>query len=191
MKTSLVLLSSVTLLMVATLFSGCSKDDPSPVKEMLVNGNMEAGSTAPNAWFNSNPTSSIAYTWTTDASASSSHSIKISQSAASSDFAALGQNYAGTIPVGKDVTLSVKIKGVNLVGGGAAIAVRTDGASTPDLQFSSTEGAKSIAGTFDWTTYNVKLTNVSADAKYVIVYLIYLPNTTGTLYYDDASLTHN
>jgi hypothetical protein len=188
------LILPMTFLMSFMLFLGCSKDDPKPAStEMLVNGNIEAGSSTPNSWFNGHPDSGIPTVWTTDVYASASHAIKISQATVldAADYASLGQTFSGVIPVNKDLTLSAKIKGDNLTGTGVAIAIRTDGASTPNLQFISTEGSTSITGTFNWSTYNVKLVNVSSDTKYIIVYLIYLQNTTGIVYFDDVSLTHN
>jgi hypothetical protein len=160
---------------------------------MLGNANMESGTTAPSTWFNRTPTSAIPAMWSTDAASSPSHSLKISQTTVidPSDYNYWGQTYSGTIPVGKDLTLKVKIKGDKLTGAGVSIVIRADGATTPNLQFISTEGVTSISGTFDWKTYTLTLPKLNSDVKYVIIYFIYLPNTTGTVYFDDASLTHN
>lgn len=187
MKTSL-----LTLSLIALLFSGCSKNDPAPAIELLNNGNVESGTSAPTSWFNRTPTSSIPVAWSTDVASSPTHSLKISQTAVinTSDFTYWGQTYTGNMPTGKDVTLSVKIKGVNLTGPGVSIVIRADGDVTPQLQFVSTQNTTTISGTFDWTTYTLKLPKLTSGVTYLIVYLVYLPNTTGTVYFDNASLTH-
>ncbi len=99
------------------------------------------------------------------------------------------QKYSGKIPVGLDLTLKAKIKGLNLSGNGASIAIRCDGA-TPDLQFETTQSVVNINGTFDWTTYTVSLSNVKSNVTSIYVFLIYLPKTTGTVYFDDVTLTY-
>jgi hypothetical protein len=99
------------------------------------------------------------------------------------------QIYSGKIPVGRDLTLKAKIKGVYLSGNGASIVIRCDGA-TPGLQFETTQNVVNISGTFDWATYTVTLSKVQSNITSIIVYLIYLPNTTGTVYFDDVTLTY-
>ena len=176
------------------LFSSCSKNNPSPfIQVPLVNTDMESGSTQPASWYFGHTAVDIAMTWATDAASSPSHSLEMSRSVVTdaTSFAAWGQNYPGTIPFGKDLIFAVKINGVNLSGQGLSIAIRVDGVTTPDLQFSTTQNSLFIGGTFDWKTYTVKLNSVNGQAKYIIVYLVYLPTTTGKAYFDDVSLTHN
>jgi hypothetical protein len=58
------------------------------------------------------------------------------------------------------------------------------------FQFASTEGTIKINGTKDWTTYTVELKEkVRSDINNIRVFLFYLPETSGTVYFDDASLT--
>jgi hypothetical protein len=185
----------LTLFIFFALCTSCSKSDVQPT-QLLVNGNMEDGTTVANNWYNSydlgGSITDFSRVWSTQEFSSGSHSLSISRTATpnSTDFVAWAQTDSTMIPIGKTLTLSVKIKGENLVGTGVSIAIRTDRSKTVyDLQFISTQGQTSITGTFDWTTYSVKLTGVQSTVSYIDVYLVYLTNTTGTVYFDDASLT--
>ena len=53
----------------------------------------------------------------------------------------------------------------------------------------TTQGRESIDGTRDWTTYTVELSQVPAEVDRITVYFVYLPNNTGTAYFDDATLS--
>jgi hypothetical protein len=189
---------SILAICALALFS-CSKENPTPTVQTLLipleNADMESGDTKPYFWFSNAGSPEIATTWTTDQSNSSSHSLEISRATVSdtNSFGYWGGVIQGAIPTGKNLTLSVKIKGDNLVGQGIAIAIRVDGANTsnPQLQFSTTQGMQVINGTFDWKSYSIELTNISIQAKYVYLFLIYGANTTGKVYFDDVSLTYN
>ena len=150
---------------------------------------MESGTTQPLSWFYGHTAPEIPMTWATAVSSSPTHSLQMSRTTITdvSSFAAWGQTFQGVMPIGKDLTFAVKIKGDNLVGQGLSIAIRVDDTTTA-LQFSTTQGNIYIGGTFDWKTYTVKLPGVSSQAKYIVVYLVYLPSTTGAAYFDDASL---
>jgi len=181
-------------LAIAILLISCSKNNVSPIVQIpLGNTDMESGSTQPSNWFYGFTAKDIAMTWSTDASSSPSHSLEMSRSTVTdqTSYAAWGQNYQGAMPVGKDLTFTAKIKSDNLVGQGVSIVIRVDGATTQNLQISSTQGNQTINGTFDWKTYTVNLASLTSQAKYIIVYLVYLPGTTGKAYFDDVSLTHN
>ncbi len=183
MKNSLILLFVIVLL-------GCSKkSDPTPT-QLLTNTDMESGQTAPNAW-SSRSTGGNSYVenWATQAFSSANHSLAIASTAQDpNNFAYWTQTYQGPISGGKTIILTVKIKGVNVSGYGAAISLRGD-TENSSVSFSTTQNLSSITGTFDWTTYQVKLSNIDSSVKYIRVYLIMLTGTSGTLYFDDASLT--
>jgi hypothetical protein len=184
----------VTIIFVVILFAffSCSKKDPALI-QLLTNNDMETGGIQPSGWNYYSPTDSILGSWTTSAASSPTHSLEISRSTTidSPKFGYWQQGYSSTIPTRKNLALSVKIKGANLLGYGAAIAIRTDNPTTMTgyaLQFSTTQNSTRIIGTFDWTTYTVKLTNVDPTAKFITIYLLLLSNTTGTAYFDDANL---
>ncbi len=62
------------------LFSCSQKSDPTPIT-LLINGNMEAGSTTPNSWFNYKTGDEI-NTWTKEQSSSPNYSLKMALSRA-------------------------------------------------------------------------------------------------------------
>ena len=182
---------SLILCALLLAFMGC-KDDPDPAIQLLVNTDMEAGATSPNAWWGLEETVYV-NEWTTEEASSGTRSLKIS--AAQSDdtnFAFWSQTYVGAIPVGKDVVLSIKVKCKNVSGRGISIAIRGDDANSLNSnaeQFSTTQGKINITGDFDWTTYHVRLDGIQSDIKSLTVYFVFLSNTVGTAYFDDASLT--
>lgn len=45
-----------------------------------------------------------------------------------------------------------------------------------------------ITGSKDWTTYDVTLGDVPQHIRSITVYLIYLPGTTGSAYFDDVEM---
>ena len=178
-----------TLLFLIGILVGCDKDDPKPV-QLIVNGNMESGTSGPTGWI-SDTSPEITNAWTSDAFSSSNHSLKITSATGPVSGSFWAQVYDGAIPTGKDLTLRVKIKCNNVVGEGVSIALRADDNTPAVLQFSTTQGTETIDGTFDWKTYDVTIEDVDGDATIILVYLIFLPNTTGTVYFDDASLEYN
>lgn len=168
---------------------GC-KDDSESVIQLLVNTDMEAGATSPNSWWDNENTVYITE-WSTEEASSGIRSLKISTTQSDAvNFAFWAQSYEGAIPVGKDVVLSVKVKCKNMSGQGVSIAVRGDESNaTSATQFSTTQGKISITGDFDWTTYQVRLEDIQSDIKSLYVYFVFLPNTVGDVYFDDATLT--
>jgi hypothetical protein len=177
---------SIILCMLFLACMGC-KDDPEPAKQLLVNTDMEAGATSPNDWWDMEQTG---YTteWTTEEANSGSRSLKISAiELEATNFAFWTQSYVGAIPVGEDVVLSVKVKCKNISGEGVSIVIRGDTANGQG-QFISTEGRTPITGDFDWTTFDLRLDEIQGDIKSIIVFLVFLPNTVGTVYFDDATL---
>jgi hypothetical protein len=175
------------------LMISCHKDDPFPT-QVLVNGSMDAASssnpTAPANWAQSGPSTS----WATEDYVSGDHSLKIFSPVANSpDFSYWSQTYSGKIPGSQDLVFSVKIKGKDLHGPGISLLINDDLHTSPSItpdQVASTQEVTFINGTFDWTTYSVKLVNVDPAAKSITVYILCFPGTTGTAYFDDATLVH-
>jgi hypothetical protein len=182
------------------LVLSCGKKDEVIPTQVLLNTDIESGGSNPDNWYvNQGSTSTYTGTWSDEEASSKTHSLKISATALqSSDFAYWVQTYSQTtlgtkLPFGKDLTLSLKIKGKNLSGQGLSIAIRADNAINPTKDGSSfvtTQGGIQINGTFDWKTYTVKMSSLRSDALYVYVFLVYLPNTTGSAYFDDVTLTY-
>ena len=165
----------------------CEKEDPIP-SQLLKNSDMES---IDQIWFNSGTGGTFVAELTTDESYSPTHSLKLSSpNSDPGNFWYFSRGYTGKIPIGEELTLTAKIKGVNLVGEGMAIAIRCDAADSTLLQFETSQDYEIINGTFNWTTYTVKLSNVISETAFIIVFLCILPNTTGTAYFDDVTLTH-
>lgn len=177
------------------LFISCSKEDNNieelAANELLTNGNLEIGSGGPLGWFRSTPCPDTRMVWTEEEAFSHLRSLKMSNSTLESQcFSFWGQNINTNIPTGKSLTLRVRIKG-QLEGEGVSIAIRGD--DTPEIsgtgeQFATTQGFSPISGTFDWTVYSLNLGTVEPTIESLTVYLTYLPNTTGTVFFDDVSL---
>jgi hypothetical protein len=186
-------MKSIYLLILSIcLIISCKKEDSSP-NQLLKNTDMESDPSSDQSWFNFGYGTGFTPSWTDEESFSPVHSFKIYRTTIDIDtnhFWGYGQKYSGKIPVGRDLTLKAKIKGVSLSGAGASIVIRCDGAQ-PGLQFETTEGAISINGNFNWTTYTLNLSQVKSNVTSIMVYLIYLYNTTGAAYFDDVTLTYN
>jgi hypothetical protein len=175
------------------LLSSCKKDPVTPV-QLLINTDLEAGNSKPNAWV-AGVNSVGSLEWTLEEAVSAKHSLKISQAVATgTNNSYWFQQYQGAMPIGKDLILSAKIKGKNITGLGATIDIRVDNSIPPKglgSQYANSSATMTIQGDFDWTTYNVKLVNLNRDAKTITVFLSTLPNTSGTVYFDDIMLVHN
>ncbi len=183
------------LFFMSLLLISCSKEENDvqepAANELLSNGNLEIGSGTPNGWFRSAPCSNTSMLWTEEEAFSPRKSLKMSNPTLESEcFSFWGQTLNTDIPTGKSLTLRVRIKG-QLEGDGISIAIRGD--DTPTVsgsgeQFATTQGTSPISGTFNWTAYSLSLGTVEPTIQSLTVYLVYLPNTTGNVYFDDVSL---
>jgi len=183
----------IILFLFIMLLFACKHKDPAPVaEELIINPGADDGELTPNGWYHENyPNSQLTdrTSWATAVFVSPSHSLEIAQPFLDDiNYSFWAQRYDGTTPVGKDMTLSVKIKGDTIVGTGAFIALYADGSTTPAMQTSVSDP---ITGTFDWTTYTIKLPALLDSVETVRVHFFFQTNTTGKVYFDDASLTHN
>ena len=169
------------------ILAACNMGD-SVECNILTNSDVESGIPDPTAW-GSIVLGAAMSAYDGTVARSTSHSLKIS--CAVVEGATWGywiQTINTDIPFGKRLTLRVHIKGENLSGEGVSIAARCDDAGG-QLLFNSTEGEIAIVDTFDWTCFEVALNDVvPAETTVTYVYLILLPNTTGTVYFDDISL---
>ncbi len=168
--------------------------EPFPGIQILNNSNVEEGSGSPNNWLFW-PSSNQSYSGarTRDQAFSASQSLRIhSNHITTTSGSFWAQTIVSDIPVGKSLTLKAWIKLENVVGKGIALAVRGDNTTAPTDSaevFSSTEENIVISGTEDtWIPYTVTLPAVPADIKSIVVYLLFLPETSGTVYFDDITL---
>ena len=118
------------------------------------------------------------------------HSLMISRTTPDPTYYAFySQRYPRQIPYGDDLTLEVYLKGVDLSGDGIALKVWGEDEKLDTLQQTTLSIPVSTNGTFDWTQYSVTMPEVQNGVKILYVYLIYLQNTTGKVYFDDITLT--
>jgi len=177
------------LLLVFTIQS-CKKEEVQPV-QLVSGGDLETGSSRPNGWWSSTGQGNYDLNWSEEESFSPKKSLKIStQTSNATNFAFWALTINTNIPVGKDVTLKVKVKS-KLVGKGISLLIRGDDTVTPAgyTEQASAEGPF-ISGTHDWQEQSVKMTKVGENIKSLTIYLIYSSNTTGEVYFDDVSLTY-
>lgn len=183
------------LIVAISILNSCKKDNvqPDQTGQLAINGSVEKGSARPEGWTFDNGQNKYEVVWTNQESFSPTRSLKISTKVAdASSFSFWAQTISDSLPTGKSVTLKVKIKS-NLTGQGSAIALRGDNAldlSGSAEQFATTAGSISITGVFDWKEYKVKLDKVEATTFSLSVFLLYLPNTTGEVYFDDIELVY-
>jgi hypothetical protein len=178
----------------------CKNTDVTPTAvtqtNLLVNGDIEGGSS--NWYFGSYPQyNSNGYTSgvSNEFSASPKSSLKINCEKVINDsiLCFFSQTFPTTnLKTGAKLSLKVKIKGVNLTGEGLSIAFRGDktGVATP-MFFQTSQGITSLKGTFDFKEVTVSLDSYAGNADKILVFLVYLPQTTGAAYFDDISLTTN
>ena len=138
MKSKLFLLIAgiFVALLIIVMLQGCRKDEIQPT-QMVTGGDLEAGTSLPIGWYYDNGQNSYNVAWTEEEAASPKRSLKISTTVASiTNFAFWGLTIYTNIPVGKDVTLKVKIKS-KLSGTGVSIAIRGDDSEYPKVQESN------------------------------------------------------
>ncbi|QMW05036.1 hypothetical protein [Spirosoma foliorum] len=202
MKAAPVLLS---LLTISFLFNSCKKDEAQPMQiaNVLTGGDFETSpySTWRTDVLKNNTTRPTSYTvdYSTEASSSPTHSIKVSCNLAPNDstYQLFQQDlFTSTtpIPTGAKLTLKVKIKTVNIQGNGISIAIGGNLGVNDNYApafYTSTEGKTSITGTNDFKEYTITFDSFPAKTYSYYALIFFLPKTTGTAYYDDVSLSVN
>jgi hypothetical protein len=165
----------------------CEKESETAL-QYITNSKLENQNSS---WFSNGDTTIFEMVRTTENSHSPDHSLLISRTDLNSnpyEFAFWSQFFTEKIPVGKQLTLRVWIKGVDLTGNGISLVVRTDGEFN-QLQFATTQYMTTISGTFDWTEYTLDFPAVDPETKQLWIFLVFLDNTTGKVYFDDVTLT--
>jgi hypothetical protein len=179
----------LTIFSVILITISCKKDDQIPT-QLLINPDIESNNLS--SWFNWGTGGVYNAAITDEESFTPSHSLKIANGTIDNiNFWYWYQKYEGAMPYGEELTLSAKIKGKNLVGKGISVALRGDDIQDSVSQFITTYGYIEIIGTFDWTQYNFTLPKLNSDVTKLWVFLLCNNSTTGTVFFDDITLTHN
>jgi hypothetical protein len=188
MKLTYPRLSRIAITFAAILIIlSCSKDEV--IEQIVANSDFTSGSASPDAWFYYGNGSGHEHDWTKK-TGTSDYCISIAGAFSIQQISYWYQNFLGIIPRGKTLTLKAKIKAEDLSGQGASIAVRCDGDTAGNLAFSTSQGKSDISGTFEWKEFTVTLDKVPENTRSIIIFLIYLPNTTGKVSFDDVILTY-
>ncbi len=173
--------------------------DAAPPVNLLSNGDFEQGSSYPTDWWNAD-TSILGHhylrEWTTEEAASGTHSVLITGPDTLADTFAywgtsIGADRSGGSarrPTGLVLDVAIKLEGVT--GEGVSIVIRGDDADGEVVAFETSQGVQQIDGTADWATYSITLEGLPDSTATILVYLLMLPNTVGTVYFDQASLTY-
>lgn len=187
----------ISLLIIVLLYSSCKKEDAQPEVTLVMNGNFEQK--LQNWAIGDNPSdqnnnSVYDMGYTDEAASSPKYSIKISCNEIKNDsaFSYFVQSNISTrnIAVGAKLTLKAKIKTVNLEGNGVSIAIRGDNKGSL-VFFTTSEGKTPILGTKDFTEYSMVLNSYPVGIDNLMIFLVYLPETTGTAFFDDVTLVTN
>lgn len=159
----------------------------------LRNTDMEDGDGYPDPWsWGGVGYTSYGFTWTDLEASAGTRSLAITRSQSHRDeFGFWAQTIDARDFAGGSATLSVRVRTLDLVGQGAAVAIRADDTSRPQglaEAFATTQGRDAITGTRAWTTYQVTLSDIPANTLSLTVYLIHLKGTGGAALFDEASL---
>lgn len=189
-------LLSLLFLSLALLINSCKKEEAQPQTPLIANGTVEQGF---QGWFfnydTQHPTNPNGYDYgfTAEAASSPRNSLKVNCNQVKNDtaFCYYGQQKisTATIPIGAKVTLKAKIKTV-LKGNGVSLAIRGD-KDGKSVFFATTQGKTSITGTQEFTEYSAVVDSYPGNVDNLLIFLVYLPGTTGYVYFDDVSLVVN
>jgi hypothetical protein len=194
----------------ALLFLGAC-DDPTeaeePGVELLVNGDVELGTGgigvgAPYSWLvgrsGSAGVSALLNEWTAEAAAKGVRSLKIlpnsSAPAGTAPWTFWFQSSGALAdPTAFKYVLSASIKLVNVSGApGAILALRGDSLAAFNgaaEAFASTDAHQVLTGTRDWTRVSVELSSLPPYIVQLTALLMLAPSSTGSVYFDDVTLT--
>ena len=170
--------------------SGGRTDDNQPIN-LLRNFSAELGTgNTPAEWWNNPATDKIE--WASEGKAGT-HSLRISylSNISTERYGSYwAQTITNNIPVGKMPVLKAFIKGSYLSDNAVAISIRGDDPLTAGVDYScDTVNTENISGTFDWKEYTLKAsTPVPANIRSITVYLVFLPDQHGIVYFDDIRL---
>jgi hypothetical protein len=93
------------------------------------------------------------------------------------------------IPTGKRLVLKAKVRLDDVKGQGIALILRGDRRGQSQAVFYiTTENNTLIRGTSDFTEYTLMTEPITGPIDNLSVFLVYLRNTTGTVYFDDITL---
>lgn len=144
------------------------------------------------AWgFHAPPGTSVGYE--AGSGLDGSRAVKLTGSGSSPNgaFALLSQRVVVGDLTGRQLTLRVHLRLVD-VEGAVAIALRGDDPALgpePAESFSTTQRRGEISGSADWAVYSVQLQDLDASIGIISAFVILLSGTTGNVYVDGVTLS--
>ncbi len=183
---------NILLLLSVLLFIACNKDDDGPAfQSLLSNASVEDGvGNMPEGWW-SNAASNIIQ-WTDTDAFSGNRSLVMTANNSNSNFSFWAQTLSENLNHGQKLRLSAYLKLDDVQGAGISLVIRGDESLEPEGPaefFYSTQDTNPILGTHDWQSYSIATDKViPSGIQSITVYLILLPNTTGTAYFDAIAL---
>lgn len=184
--------TSLSIIAILGLFaiSSCNDSSENPdIIQLLINYSVEAGSSAPNKWWANE--GSYTSAWSGDQSFSGSKSLVLSSNNDVGDFGYWTQTVVDDIPNGRRLRLSsmIKLDDIDPLSNGVSMAVRGDDADENSVFFYTTQGDIPIRGNEDWTKYSIDMkSQIPESTERMLVFLILLNDTYGTVYFDDITL---
>ena len=175
------------------------KNDPLPSNtQLLRNSDLELSLDSVHPWRATNPSPFELFV-STEVFRSPNRALAISNNDINARSAGVwSQTYTGDMPrTGRSLRLKAYIKGENIrrdgVGSNVYLAIRTfheEARSQSTFgRFVSTENIASISGTFDWAPLSLTLPAIQENVSSIVVYLVMTSGVTGTVYFDDITLT--
>lgn len=182
--------STLILSILLISFSSCNDESSRPdVIQLLINSSSEAGSQSPNKWYANS--GSYLTEWSSDHSFTGSKSLMISSDNDVGNFGYWTQSVRNDIPHGRRLRLScmIKLDNVDPNSEGVSIAIRGDGDDNKSVFFYTTQGDIPIRGNHDWEKYSIDMkSEIPETVNSLLVFLILLNDTYGTVYFDDIAL---
>jgi len=184
------------LIAAAIIVAACSKNPANAGGEiqLIMNSNIEEGQYQPAYWsFSTNPRSTnLTYSsdWSTNESHSPSHSLKIGLDSWQEDPAAYAYWYQFIYPypdrfAGQKMKLELYFKLDGVSGGGIEILL----SALKDVETVTSVRKGPFFGTSNWQSVTASIESIPSGIETIIVYLIFGSSTSGTVYFDDITLT--
>lgn len=178
----------------------CDKDAATVIEEPI----LISAITMENAGFEKDPmgwpsdwwhkTEPYEVRWDSDQAYDGDGSVAIESDTLVDGFNFWGQTMAQNVQTGRKLRLRVKVKLDQVRGEGVSIVIRGDDTFSPEGNaeaFVTTQGTVYISGTHNWQEYQVtQLENMPESINSITVYLVLLPNTTGTVWFDEVKLEY-
>jgi hypothetical protein len=192
--------SRIICFLLLVVFGNCvEREDPVPVNtQLLRNFDLEMSPDNVLPW-RAASSSPFRLGVSTEVFRSPNRALYITNSDSTARTAAgWSQIYSGEMPrEGRRLRLTAFLKGENIVrhrpGSNVYLAIRTfpvEGRNSSTFgRFVSTQQIAVVSGTFDWAPLNLTLPAIQNDVQSIAVYLVMAAGTTGTIYFDDITLT--